>query len=63
MGSLEVQGKGKGEQGVNRCLPIGRAGRASQEESEAPEYFGLAGVSWDLLRNTQISSKKQTEVK
>lgn len=58
MGSLEVQGENKGKQGINPCLPIGRASRASQEESEAPECFGLAGVTWDLLCDTQIPSKK-----
>lgn len=41
VGSLEVQGQGKGKREVNPCLPIGRARRASQEESEAPESFGV----------------------
>lgn len=58
MDSLEVLGENKGKPGINPCLPIGRDSRASQEESEAPKYFGLAGVTWDLLCDTQISSKK-----
>lgn len=61
MDSLEVQGESKGKRGVNPCLPLGRASRASQEESEAPGSFGLAGANWDLLSNTQISTKKQTK--